>query len=180
MSTHHSSLQQKYNYLLCAVIGTCEVQTLLKDTKIAVLRKQEKARSERKAHDANNSSRSWGRNAARPSHWLHLLSVSKQGQRKKTRPYLSGKNVKLRKIFSIWFNLVLSRGVSCSTLKLLMIGIIHTCSEVEHVEVWREVVSDVPSGQVIKVRLVEEHPPIPDKKPKKKKKNLFNISLEDK
>lgn len=154
MSTHHSSLQQKYNYLLCAVIGTCEVQTLLKDTKIAVLRKQEKARSERKAHDANNSSRSWGRNAARPSHWLHLLSVSKQGQRKKT--------------------LILLRRVSCSTLKLLMIGIIHTCSEVEHVEVWREVVSDVPSGQVIKVRLIEEHPPIPDKKPKKKIYSIYH------
>lgn len=55
-----------------------------------------------------------------------------------------------------------------------MIGIIHTCSEVEHVEVWREVVSDVPSGQVIKVRLIEEHPPIPDKKPKKKKK-IYSI-----
>lgn len=54
---------------------TCEVQTLLKETKMAVCRKQQKARSRWKAHDATNSRMSWGRNAARPSHWLHLLSV---------------------------------------------------------------------------------------------------------
>lgn len=63
---------------LCSGDGglfTCEVQTLLKETKTAVWRKQEKARSEWKAQDAANSRMSCGRNAARPSHWLHLLSA---------------------------------------------------------------------------------------------------------
>ena len=38
----------------------------------------------------------------------------------------------------------------------------NTCSEVEHVEVWREVVSDVSSGQVVQVGLMKELPAIPE------------------
>lgn len=38
----------------------------------------------------------------------------------------------------------------------------NTCCEVEHIEVWREVVSDVPSGQVVQVGLMKELPAIPD------------------
>lgn len=60
---------------LISSLRTCEVQTLLKETKMAVWRKQQNARSEWKAHDATNSRMSCGRNAARPSHWLHLLSA---------------------------------------------------------------------------------------------------------
>lgn len=40
----------------------------------------------------------------------------------------------------------------------------NTCGEVEHVEIWREVVSDVPSGQMVQVGLMKELPSIPDKK----------------
>lgn len=39
----------------------------------------------------------------------------------------------------------------------------NTCSEVEHVEVWREVVSDVSSDQMVQVGLMKELPAIPDK-----------------
>lgn len=42
-----------------------------------------------------------------------------------------------------------------------MAGAVNTCSEVEHIEVWREVVSDVPSGQMVQVGLVKEFPTIP-------------------
>lgn len=38
----------------------------------------------------------------------------------------------------------------------------NTCGEVEHIEVWREVVSDVPSGQMVQVGLMKELPSIPD------------------
>ncbi len=38
----------------------------------------------------------------------------------------------------------------------------NTCGEVEHIEVWGEVVSDVPSGQVVQVGLMKELPTIPD------------------
>lgn len=38
----------------------------------------------------------------------------------------------------------------------------NTCSEVEHVEVRGEVVSDVSSGQMVEVRFMEKHPTIPD------------------
>lgn len=37
-----------------------------------------------------------------------------------------------------------------------------TCSEVEHVKVRREVVSDVSSGHMVQVGLMEEVPSIPD------------------
>lgn len=37
-----------------------------------------------------------------------------------------------------------------------------TCSEVEHVKIWREIVSDVPSGQMVQVGLMKELPTIPD------------------
>ena len=40
----------------------------------------------------------------------------------------------------------------------------NTCGEVEHVEIWRKVVSDVPSGQMVQVGLMKELPSIPDKK----------------
>ena len=38
----------------------------------------------------------------------------------------------------------------------------NTCSEVEHVEVRREVVSDVSPGQMVQVGLMKELPAIPD------------------
>lgn len=67
---------------LISSLRTCEVQTLLKETKMAVCRKQQNARSEWKAHDATNSRMSCGRNAARPSHWLHLLSAPRKVKKK--------------------------------------------------------------------------------------------------
>ena len=36
-----------------------------------------------------------------------------------------------------------------------------TCSKVQHVEIWGEVVADVSSGQVVQVGLKEEVPAIP-------------------
>lgn len=42
-----------------------------------------------------------------------------------------------------------------------MVGWINTCSKVEHVEVWREVVSDVPSGQMVQIGLIKKLPTIP-------------------
>lgn len=39
---------------------------------------------------------------------------------------------------------------------------VSTCSEVEHVKIWREIVSDVPSGQMVQVGLMKELPTIPD------------------
>lgn len=79
-----SSKCKTMHLLNSAVVGalcTCEVQTLLKETKMAVCRKQQKTRSEWKAHDATNSRMSCGRNAARPSHWLHLLSAPTKDKR---------------------------------------------------------------------------------------------------
>lgn len=38
----------------------------------------------------------------------------------------------------------------------------HTCREVEHVEIRREVVSDVSPGQVVKISLMKELPTIPE------------------
>lgn len=67
---------------------TCEVQTLLKETKTAVCRKQQKVRSEWKANEATSSRTTCGMNAARPSQWLHLLSAPgrvKEGQLKALR-----------------------------------------------------------------------------------------------
>lgn len=54
---------------------TWEVQTLLKETKMAVWRKQQKARSVWKARETRNSSRAWGRKAARPRARLQGLSA---------------------------------------------------------------------------------------------------------
>jgi hypothetical protein len=42
-----------------------------------------------------------------------------------------------------------------------MDGRIPTCSEIEHVKVWGEVVPDVPPGQVVEVGLMEEVPAVP-------------------
>lgn len=42
-----------------------------------------------------------------------------------------------------------------------MVGWINTCSKVEHVEVWGEVVSDVPSGQMVQIGLIKKLPTIP-------------------
>lgn len=67
-------------------LHTCEVQTLLKETKTAVCRKQQNGRSEWKAHEATNSRMSCGRKAARPSHWLHLLSAPTKLTLKATSP----------------------------------------------------------------------------------------------
>lgn len=39
---------------------------------------------------------------------------------------------------------------------------VSTCSEVEHVKIWREIVSDVLSGQMVQVGLMKELPTIPD------------------
>lgn len=44
-----------------------------------------------------------------------------------------------------------------------MVRRMNTCSEVEHVEVWREVVFYVPPGQMVQVGLMKELPAIPDK-----------------
>lgn len=67
----------RLSYVLSSIfiLHTCDVQTLLKETKMAVCRKQQKARSAWKAQEATSSRRSCGRNAARPKHQLHLLSA---------------------------------------------------------------------------------------------------------
>lgn len=43
-----------------------------------------------------------------------------------------------------------------------MAGWVNTCGKVEHIEVWGEVVSDVPPGQMVQVGLMKELPTIPD------------------
>lgn len=78
LSTAHLNNDHAFGSQQWTAWCTCEVQTLLKETKMAVCRKQQKARSEWKAHDVTTSRTSWGRNAARPSHWLHLLSAPTQ------------------------------------------------------------------------------------------------------
>lgn len=50
----------------------------------------------------------------------------------------------------------------CHTTRPQMTEWLNTCCEVEHIEVWREVVSDVPSGQMVQVGFMKKLPTIPD------------------